>query len=415
MPLWARGIAARQAHLFTEQKACAMKTVSLVVSDETLRDGEQQAGLIFDMGFKRTLADLILDTGVHQVALLPAVHESEARLAQSLLENGHRHRLAASTLLAPRFVDGSVGFGFREVILFHAVSDRLLFLRDPTIQAMDGYRHKTIDDGIPDKLLADAREAMLEKVVACLKYAADRNLGICFAAEDASRTDFDFLVRCIKAFGPYLRHFLLCDTVGALTPEHTHAWVTDLLRATDGAPLAVHFHNDLGLALENTLQALLAGAMGVSGTFSGIGERAGNAPLEQVLHGLRVRLGWEVEGIDYGALERVVHFLQEHGVRPNPPYSTGARRHETGIHVDSLRQDARSYSILPFEEPDVWFGKYSGSSNFEYLFERHLDQPLTHGQAESLRDQIKELSVRENRCFSTADVLVLLAEGELTV
>jgi len=392
-----------------------MKTVSLVVSDETLRDGEQQAGLIFDARVKRTLAELILDTGTHQVAMLPAVHESEARLAKSLLEQGHRDRLAASTLLGPRFVDGSVGFGFREVILFHAVSDRLLFLRDPTIQAMSGYRHKTIDDGVPENLLADAREAMLDKVVACLKHAADRNLGIYFAAEDASRTDFDFLVRCIKAFAPYLRHFLLCDTVGALTPERTHSWITDLLRATDGAPLAVHFHNDLGLALENTMQALRAGAMGVSGTFTGIGERAGNAPLEQVLHGLRVRFGWEVEGINYGALERVVYFLQEQRVRQNPPYSPDARRHETGIHVDSLRQDPRSYSILPFEEPDIWFGKYSGSSNFEYLFERHLERPLTRGQAESLRDQIKDLSVRENRCYSTADILVLLAEGVLTV
>lgn len=100
-------------------------------------------------------------------------------------------------------------------------------------------------------------------------------------------------------FAPYIEHFLLCDTVGVLNPEKSYIWVNDLLESTQGVALGAHYHNDMGLALENTLQSLMAGAILVSGTFCGLGERAGNVAIEQVLNGLRIRFGIEVEGINY--------------------------------------------------------------------------------------------------------------------
>ncbi|MGF1498188.1 MAG: LeuA family protein [Elainellaceae cyanobacterium] len=390
-----------------------MKSLNLVVSDETLRDGEQQVGLFFQDATKLALAQLIAQTGVHQIALMPLIHPSEARLTQTLVHQGLGPQVTASTLMTRSAIDHSKACGVRQIILFHAVSDRLLFLRDPALASDPRYRDKIVDDDIPAAIIYDLRQRMVEKVVAHLRYATAQGLRICFAAEDASRTDFRFLVDCIKTFAPYLDQFLLCDTVGALTPEKTYVWIHDLLELTDHAPLSVHFHNDMGLALENTIQAVLAGATGISGTFGGIGERAGNAPLEQVLHGLRLRFGWEVPDINYDALSGVVEFLHQQGLRPHPPYSQAAQRHESGIHVSSMLRDRQSYSIFPHGQPEIWFGKCSGASNLQYLFEQRLQRPLSRQQYEQLRAEVKAIAIREQRSFSAEEMIERLRTGEL--
>jgi isopropylmalate/homocitrate/citramalate synthase len=171
----------------------------------------------------------------------------------------------------------------------------------------------------------------------------------------------------------------------------------------------------MGLALENTIQAVVAGAAGISGTFGGIGERSGNVALEQVLNGLRLRFGWEVDGIDYDALTTISEYLAHHNIRAHPPYSQQAQRHEAGIHVHSLLRDRHSYAIFPHGQPEIWFGKCSGISNVQYLFEHHLRQPLTRDQYERLSLAIKALSIQENRSFSVAEVVQMIRTGRLTV
>lgn len=392
-----------------------METVWLQISDETLRDGEQQVGIFFDYPVKQHLAGLIAQTGVHQIALMPAVHATEEHLVKTLIQAGLGHQIAASTMMMRPLIDQAKACGVEQIILFHAVSDRLLFLRDPAIRHHSHYQNRTIEDGIPTGIIDQIRLNMIETVLKHLKYASDLGLKICFAAEDASRADFDFLVDCIRRFTPYLEQFLLCDTVGCLTPEKTYIWIHDLLELTHAAPLSVHFHNDQGLALENTIQAVRAGATGISGTFGGIGERAGNVALEQVLNGLRLRYGWEVAGINYDALVQVTDYLNHQGIRAHSPYSRQAQWCETGIHVNSMLRDRQSYSIFPYDEPEIWFGKCSGASNFQYLFERQLQRPLNREQYERLRSTIKILSIQQKRSFSQAEVLEMLEQGLLSI
>lgn len=399
-----------RCRLFNHSQTHNMQTIALTITDETLRDGEQQAGLFFDSETKRSLAHLIAQTGIHEIAIMPAIHETEEHLIETLIAQGLETRVVASTMMARQFIDRSKTCGVKKIILFHAVSDRLLFLRDPEIRRQNGYSDKTIDDNIPKTVIQKIRQNAIDKILKNLRYATDIGLQVCFAAEDASRADFNFLVESICAFKPYIEQFLLCDTVGVLTPEKAYVWIHDLLEYSDRALLAVHFHNDLGMALENTIQAVLAGASGISGTFGGIGERAGNVALEQVLQGLRVRFGWEVAGIDYDALNRVTDYLDRLNVRPHAPYSQQAQRHETGIHVQSLLEDRQSYNIFPYGEPEIWFGKCSGASNFQYLFEQLLKQPLTKEQYERLRSQVKHLSIQEKRSFSTEEVLELIKQ-----
>ena len=300
-------------------------------------------------------------------------------------------------------IDRSIECGVETIILFNAVSDRLLWLRD--VDFRDCVLNKNIELSIINLI----RQKVLDKIINNLKYAYSKGLKISFAAEDASRADFDFLVECITKFQPYVDHFILCDTVGILDPEDTKLWIRNLVDFTNNkTSLTVHFHNDRGLALENTIQAILAGATGISGTFGGIGERAGNVAIEQVLNGLKLRYGWEVAGINYDAFAGVIDYLSSQEFKANTPYSPESLRYETGIHVESLLRDRDSYYLFGKHEPEIWFGKFSGASNFKYLCEKILKSPRLPEDYRNFREKIKQISIKEKRSFSAKEIIDIL-------
>ncbi|MFB2892397.1 2-isopropylmalate synthase [Aerosakkonemataceae cyanobacterium BLCC-F50] len=389
-----------------------METVSLKIYDETLRDGEQQAGIFLPYPTKHKLAHLIRQTGVHGLAIMPAVCQQEEELVKSLVIDGWSDLITASTMMGKEYIDKAKNYGVKRIILFLGLSDRLLFLRDPEVRLMSEFKGKTIDDNIPAKIINKIRQNAIDLVVENLHYASRiAGLRVDFAVEDASRADFDYLVQCIRSFSPYIENWLLCDTVGILNPEKSYIWINDLLQSAPGVALGVHYHNDMGMALENTLQSLMAGATLVSGTFCGLGERAGNVALEQVLNGLRIRFGMEVEGINYDAIVAVTDYIEKLGVRPAPPYSQSTQRHESGIHVNSLFSDPKSYAVFPYNTIEVVFGKWSGVSNFQYLFEKQLQNPQPREKYEKMRSTIKSLAIEQERYFTACEVLELWKNG----
>jgi isopropylmalate/homocitrate/citramalate synthase len=390
-----------------------MATRPLRIFDETLRDGEQQAGLVLSHADKRGLAERIARTGVHYLDLMPAVDEAEADLVRELAGRRPGPAVTPATRLDKRDVDLARACGVERIILFYAVSDRLLFLRDPHVRSEPRVASLRYDDGLPADLVERMRAAFLARARDCVAHAHGLGLAVDFAAEDASRADPEFLVRCLRELAPGLDHFMLCDTVGVLEPERTGRWVRELGAACPDARLAVHFHDDRGLALENTLRAVRAGATCVSGTFGGIGERAGNVALDAVLRALRERDGVEVEGIDYDAVARVRAWLDARGLRPAEPMSAAAFRHESGIHVQSLLHDPRSYCAFDGVEPQIWFGRTSGAANFQYLFEQVLGRPQPRAEYRRLAGVLKARALREGRCWSGDEMCRLLEAGAL--
>ncbi|MEB3247869.1 MAG: 2-isopropylmalate synthase [Merismopediaceae bacterium] len=389
-----------------------METLPIKISDTTLRDGEQQAGLFFPQEMKQELAHLITHTGVSEIEIMPCVCDDETKLVKTLVAQGLKHQIIAATPINKDFIDMAKDCELDQIVLFKGLSDRLLFLRDREISQMKEFQGKTIDDPIPSHIINRIRQNAIDEIVDHLRYATqETGLRVKFAIEDASRADFDFLVECLRTFSPYVEHCYLCDTVGVLTPEKSYIWVNDLLQSTTGANLGVHYHNDLGLALENTLQAVMAGATLVSGTFSGIGERSGNVAIEQVLNGLKVRFGIEVEGINYEAIAPVLDYMEQKSIRPAAPYSQQAQRHESGMHVQSLLSDPKSYAVLPHNTIEILFGKWSGASNFRYLFEKKLNHPQPKEQYEKMRSVIKTLAVEQERYFTAEEVVELWKNG----
>lgn len=360
--------------------------MDLIISDETLRDGEQQVGVNFSISQKYKLASDILNTGVDQLAIMPWISKYEEQLAKKILKSKiDTNKVYASVMLGKKFIDHAYKLGFKNIILFSSLSERLL-----------GLKNKTMAEN-------------LEEAYFFCRYIKGKKMKIFFAGEDATRADLEYLKKFIKTIEIYLDGFIVCDTVGILTPQTTEKLIKKL--AGDfNLPIGVHFHNDRSLALKNSLVAVKNGAKIISGTFGGIGERAGNLDLCSFLFSLK-KGGTSLQKINYKKIKNVkekVYFFG--GGRPAKPYSTRAFWHESGIHVNCLLKDNLSYNSFPPEKfgkkTRIFFGKLSGVSNYKYLFKEKYSEK----QLELIRDRIKDLAYQQNKSFSSKEVKKLIKE-----
>jgi len=186
-----------------------METLPIKISDTTLRDGEQQAGLFFPHKMKQEFAHLISQTGVSEIEIMPCVCDDETKLVKTLVAEGLKHQIVAATPIKKDFIDIAKDCDLGQIVLFKGLSDRLLFLRDHEISQMKEFQGKTIDDDIPDHIINRIRQNAIDEIVNHLRYATqEAGLRVKFAIEDASRADFDFLVECLRTFSPSLaKHY----------------------------------------------------------------------------------------------------------------------------------------------------------------------------------------------------------------
>lgn len=359
-------------------------TIPLILSDETLRDGEQQVGVVFSREEKEELARDLAAVGADFVALMPSVGRDEEELARDLLAAGVP--VAPDVPARVAYVDMAHRIGAGRITLFASVSDILLAAR------------------------GTSRLEILGRLVELVRHAHDVGMAVDVALEDASRADVDFVIELAGALAPRIDHLILCDTVGCLQPAMTGIWVREVIRRT-GVKVGIHCHNDLGLAVDNTIVAVLAGATLISTTMTGIGERAGNAATEQVLLRLRDEHGLVRPGTDYEELETIAEKVRSYsGATPAPPLSPDAFRSETGLHVHAMLRDPMAYSIFHGIAPEIWFGKYSGRSNFRWLFERVVGLPQTEETYAHMRETVKRMAVEERRSFSAEEIITMYEE-----
>lgn len=266
-----------------------------------------------------------------------------------------------------------------------------------------------------------SREEALEQAVAMVRYARSKAPEVEFSAEDATRTDLAYLcevVEAVIAAGATIIN--LPDTVGYAVPEDMTKMVSTVMHTVsniDKAIIAVHCHNDLGLAVANSLAGLKAGARQVEGTIGGIGERAGNAALEEVAMAIRTRgdslpFTYELKTEEISKSARIL--AQITGIKPHPSKAIVGRNafaHESGIHQHGMMANSLTYEIMTPESVGVRdtsfvLGKHSGMHAFTKRL-AELGYTKTKEETAALFADFKKLADRK-KTVGDRDIIALV-------
>ena len=386
-------------------------TGAVRIFDTTLRDGEQAPGAGLTVAEKLEVARQLAKLKVDVIeAGFPAASEGDFEAVRQIALTTKGIGIAALA----RCKDGDP----QRAIDAIKVSDRPhlhLFIATSDIHLT----HK----------LRTTREAALADAVKWVKYAREklgRDAEVEFSAEDASRTDHDYLLQVYEAVVEAGASTVnIPDTVGYAIPSE-YAALTKLVvdRVGRDATISVHCHNDLGLATANTLAAVQAGARQVEVTINGLGERAGNASLEEVVMALRTRPGQfeshdiQVQTEQLTSASRLVSYLTGFAVQPNKAIvGANAFAHESGIHQDGVLKNPLTYEIMTPQSvgllgSSLTIGKLSGRRGLQAKF-AELGHDLSGEALDALyREAIALADVKKE--LTDADLLALVDKRAAT-
>jgi len=333
-----------------------MASDRLYIFDTTLRDGEQSPGFSMNTAEKICLAHQIETLGVDIIeAGFPIASDDDAHAVKLVAAEIRTPVIAALARCHPADIERA-GESLKPAVrsrihTFIATSDLHL-----------------------ERKLRISRDDCIEAVVAAVKQARQYTNDVEFSAEDATRTDMDFLCKVVEnAIAMGATTINLPDTVGCCTPEEIEEFFTEIrgkVANIDNVILSTHCHDDLGLAVANSLAAVRAGVRQVECTINGIGERAGNAALEEIVMATRVkpdRLPYKTEVVteELFRTSQMLTELTHESVQANKAIvGRNAFAHEAGIHQDGVIKDRRTYEIMKPEdvgvESTLVLGKHSG-------------------------------------------------------
>ncbi len=333
------------------------------IFDTTLRDGEQTPGVALSPEQKLHIAHKLDELGVDAIeAGFPVVSQGERKAVKLITEANLKAEICGLTRTNKKDIDAAVDCGLTYIHNFIATSDIHL-------------EHK----------LKLTRDEALQQAIEAVEYAKSRGLQVEFSAEDATRSDREFLK---KVFGEVAKagadRIDIPDTVGYSTPQYIAEITKDAIDASK-LPVSVHCHNDFGLAVANAISGIQAGAQCAHVTINGIGERAGNASLEEfvmALQCLQFDTKWET-GIKTQLLydtSRYISKLVGVPVQPNKAIvGENAFGHESGIHTHGVLSNPLTYEPI---SPELvgrtrWFqvGKHAGVHGMNSMLKEYGVEP----------------------------------------
>src|SRR5262245_7997795 len=377
----------------------------VVIFDTTLRDGEQCPGATMTHEEKLEVAELLDDMGVDIIeAGFPIASDGDFAAVQEIAQRSKKAVICGLSRAA-----------FKDI--------------DRCAEAIKPAKRKRIHTFISTsplhmkyKLQKESHE-VYEMVVAQVTRARGHTDDVEWSAEDATRTDHDFLCRCDEAaINAGATTMNIPDTVGYSVPEEYFA-LFEMLRTrvpnADRARFSTHCHNDLGMAVANSLEGVKAGARQIECTINGIGERAGNAALEEVVMAMKVRndvMPFHC-GIDATMLTRASKLVAEATSVPvqynKAIVGRNAFAHESGIHQDGILKNAQTYEIMTpdsvgVKQTSLVMGKHSGRHAFVHKLEE-LGYELASNQLEDAFVRFKALADRKKQIYDE-DIEALVDE-----
>ena len=366
----------------------------IYVVDTTLRDGEQTAGVVFANEEKLAIATMLSDLGVDQLEVgIPTMGGDEKNAIKSIVKRNLKSSIMAWNRAVISDIQESIDCGVDAVAISISVSD--IHIKNK---------------------LKTSREWVLENMVKSVEYAKKNGLYVSVNGEDASRADREFLIKFMKAAKEVgADRFRYCNTVGVMGPFQIEEEIKCL---HDNAKLDIemHTHNDFGMATANAIAGLRGGANHVGVTVNGLGERAGNAALEEVVMALKFVYGCDVN-MDTTMFREISEYVSKASGRELPIWKaivgTNMFAHESGIHADGAIKNPKNYeafdpSVVGLERQIV-IGKHSGKAAIVNKFKEYNIE-LTNEEASFILEMVRSTSVRLKRSLFDKEIVGLYKE-----
>lgn len=364
--------------------------------DTTLRDGEQRAGVAFTPDYRLQIARALAAAGLVEIevgipAMGPGEIESLTRIIREIRQINSRCRCTAWCRATATDLNAAAACGADCAHLSFPVSELHM-------QALEKPRSWVI-------------ESIFDLTSRARRLFPFVSLGL----QDVARADPEFLRICMEAAtAAGATRVRLADTTGLLDPFRTYEMIRTFASAFSGLQLGFHAHNDLGLATANALAALQAGAQCADVTINGLGERAGNAALEEVVMALRTVHSCDA-GIDARQLCELSKLVCAASGIPvgvcKPVVGGGIFRHESGIHVDAVLTAPKTYEPYRPEEVgsagrEIVIGRHSGKAALRHCLQQ-AGKDISSAQAAQLLPLIRERCAKLGRSLSDQEVLTI--------
>jgi len=378
-------------------------TDRVVIFDTTLRDGEQSPGATMTLEEKLQVAEALDDMGVDIIeAGFPIASNGDFEAVSAVAKRAKNAVIAGLARAIPADIERAAQ------AVRHAPRGRIhTFVSTSPIHLAHQMR-KTQDE-------------VLEIITKTVGLARNLIDDVEWSAMDATRTPLDFLARCVEAaIKAGATTINLPDTVGYAVPEeHYHLFKTmrETVPGADAVVFSAHCHNDLGMAVANSLAAVRGGARQIECTINGLGERAGNAALEEVVMALRTRADampfhTNIETTHLARASRIVAAAANFPVQYNKAIvGKNAFAHESGIHQDGMLKNAETYEIMTpasvgIKETTLVMGKHSGRAAFKDKL-RELGYELGDNAFQEAFQRFKDLADRKKHVYD-ADIVALV-------
>ena len=373
---------------FSKKAGARLEPKKIKIDDTTLRDGEQTAGVVFANDEKIHIARMLNKIGVHQIeAGIPAMGGDEKDAIKAIAALNLNCSILGWNRAVKSDIDDSIECGVDAVAISISSSDIHI-------------EHK----------LRKSREWVLESVKTSVDYAKGFNLYVSVNAEDASRSDMEFLLqfaRTAKEMGADRLRY--CDTLGILDPFETFMRVKTIIDII-GIDVEMHTHNDFGMAIANAIAGIKAGATYVNTTINGLGERAGNASFEEFVMALKYLENVDL-GIDTHLFREISEYVATASGRFIPAWKpiVGANLflYESEIRATNVMKDSRTFELFGPEdvglERKIILGKYSGVNTVLSKLDL-LGYKATLKEAEEIADIIRAKSIAMKRSLYDSEI-----------